>query len=231
MTIKLRFPMHQPLPVLILRFAEYCCFGVGFALLGLCAVLASETYFFQTYENWAFDQHLERAPASYAEFLAEKVSFVAKPAIRPLAGSDRNFGAPEFQPSADRSVVGRIEIPRIGLATMVLEGVSQRTLALAVGHIPGTALPGEVGNVGIAGHRDTFFRSLRDVHPGDTIVMRTLQGSWEYRVQSCEVVHVSDTQVLEDSGSPALTLVTCYPFYYVGPAPERFIVHALRITS
>jgi len=109
--------------------------------------------------------------------------------------------------------------------------VSQRTLALAVGHIPGTALPGAAGNVGLAGHRDTFFRTLRGVKPGDTIVLTTLSGSYEYEVKSCEVVTPRDTRVLADSGSPALTLVTCYPFHYLGPAPERFIVHASRVTQ
>jgi sortase A len=142
-----------------------------------------------------------------------------------------NFGAPAFQLSADRSVIGRIEIPRIGLKTVILEGVAQRTLSLAVGHIPGTALPGTSGNVGIAGHRDTFFRSLRDVQPGDSIVLTTFEGAWEYRVESSSVVPATHTGVLEDSRVPELTLVTCYPFSYIGPAPDRYIVHARRVSS
>jgi sortase A len=172
------------------------------------------------YENWAFEQELQGGLVSYQEFLTESVSF--SPTAPPSLGFDGAGGG---------SIVGRIEIPRIGLKTMILEGVSQRTLALAVGHIPGTALPGGVGNVGLAGHRDTFFRSLRGVKPGDTIVLTTLDGSYEYQVKFCEVVASRDTRVLADSAEPALTLVTCYPFHYLGPAPERFIVHASRSHS
>ena len=127
--------------------------------------------------------------------------------------------------------MGRIEIPRIGLKAMILEGASRRTLALAVGHIPGTALPGAKGNAAIAGHRDTFFRALKDIRPGDRILVTTLEGFFEYQVKACNVVGPRDTRVLEDSAEPVLTLVTCYPFHYLGPAPERFIVRATRGAS
>ena len=127
-------------------------------------------------------------------------------------------------------IVGRIEIPRIGLKAMILEGASRRTLALAVGHITGTALPGAKGNAAIAGHRDTFFRGLKDIRLGDTILVTTLEGSFEYRVKVCHVVGPRDTRVLEDTAEAALTLVTCYPFYFVGSAPSRFITRAERIT-
>jgi LPXTG-site transpeptidase (sortase) family protein len=204
----------------LLRRSERLFFLLGFASLGLCAVLLGQAWFFQVYENWAFEQELQGGLVSYKEFLAETVSF--SPTAPPSLGFDGAGGG---------SIVGRIEIPRIGLKTMILEGVSQRTLALAVGHIPGTALPGGAGNVGLAGHRDTFFRSLRGVKAGDTIVLTTLDGSYEYQVKSCEVVTPRDTRVLANSAQPALTLVTCYPFHYLGPAPERFIVHASRSHS
>jgi len=191
----------------LLRRSEQFFFIVGFVLLGLCAVILAQAWFFQAYESWAFEQELRGAP---------------------LPSSVPNLPKVDFELTADRSIVGRMEIPRIGLKAMIREGVSHRTLALAVGHIPGTALPGQTGNVGIAGHRDTFFRSLREVHPGDAIILTTLGGSYEYRVESSEVVAPRDTRVLENSSRPELTLVTCYPFYYVGPAPERFIVHARR---
>ena len=223
MTIRLRLPKS------LLHHAQNFCFGVGLASLGVCATVVTQSYFFQTYENWAFDQKLRNAPVSYANFVTETLSSVGSATLPSLPGRDMNFGAPAFQLSADRSVIGRIEIPRIGLKTVILEGVAQRTLSLAVGHIPGTALPGMPGNVGIAGHRDTFFRSLREVEPGDSIILTTFEGAWEYRVQSCEIVRESGTSVLDDGGAPELTLVTCYPFYYVGPAPERFIVHARRV--
>lgn len=136
---------------------------------------------------------------------------------------------PLAAPQEERSLVGRIEIPRIGLRAVILEGVTQPTLALALGHIPGTAMPGVTGNVGIAGHRDTFFRGLSRVQTGDKIVVTTLSTLYEYSVKSLEVVGPRDTRVLDDSSEPTLTLVTCYPFHYIGPAPKRFIVHASRV--
>ncbi len=125
-------------------------------------------------------------------------------------------------------VVGRLEIPRLGVSVMVVEGVDDSDLKRAVGHIPGTALPGEPGNVGIAGHRDTFFRPLRSIQRDDTITVSTLQGAYRYRVVSTNVVRPEDIQVLYPTGRDSLTLVTCFPFEYVGSAPKRFIVRAER---
>jgi sortase A len=125
--------------------------------------------------------------------------------------------------------LGRIEIARIGLTAMIMEGTDGRTLRRAVGHIRGTPLPGQRGNVAIAGHRDTFFRPLRNVQPDDEITLTTLAGSYRYLVDSTQVVAPEDTQVLDNSGDTTLTLVTCYPFYFVGPAPKRFIVRAHRM--
>jgi len=215
----------------LLRRTERFCFTAGFASIGLCALLLAQAWFFQVYENWAFEQQLQGAPVSYAGFVTQAVSFANASDYLPVLPARENGKPPSlgFDGSGGGTIVGRIEIPRIGLKSMILEGVSQRTLALAVGHVPGTALPGEPGNVGIAGHRDTFFRSLRGVQNGDTILLTTLTGSYEYRVKSYEVVTPRDTQVLASSPEPMLTLVTCYPFHYLGPAPERFIVHAVRV--
>src|SRR5208337_4040897 len=127
--------------------------------------------------------------------------------------------------------LGRIEISSIGLAAMIMEGVDGRTLRHAVGHIPGTPLPGQQGNVALAGHRDTFFRGLRNVHKGDEIILTTLRGSFSYCVDSTQVVEPEDTQVLSATAEDFLTLVTCYPFYFVGPAPQRFIVRAHRVAE
>jgi sortase A len=107
------------------------------------------------------------------------------------------------------STIGRIEIPR-----------------LAVGHIPGTSVPGESGNVGLAAHRDTFFRRLRDIRPNDEIVVTTPDGIFRYTVETTKVVKPTDVWVLDPTEEPALTLVTCYPFTYVGSAPQRFVVRA-----
>ena len=124
------------------------------------------------------------------------------------------------------TTVGMIEIPALGLATKVLEGSDASTLRLAVGHIPGTALPGPSGNVGLAGHRTTFFRSLRKIKVGDEIRFSTAAGAFKYRVVSLHVVLPNAIEVLNATQLPTLTLVTCYPFDFIGTAPQRLIVHA-----
>jgi sortase A len=129
------------------------------------------------------------------------------------------------------ATVGKIEIPALGLATRVLEGADARTLRLAVGHIRGTAVPGPSGNVGLAGHRTTFFRSLRKINVGDEIRYSTLAGTFTYRVVSLRVVLPSAIEVLDSTQRPSLTLVTCYPFQSIGAAPKRFIVHAEMVTA
>ena len=125
------------------------------------------------------------------------------------------------------SAIGRLEIPRIGLSVVVLEGSDTGTLRLGVGRVRNSSLPGDPGNVVLAGHRDTFFRSLREIRSGDKISLRTPEGTFPYTVDWTSVVNPSDTSVLLPTASPALTLVTCYPFYYIGSAPQRFIVRAL----
>jgi sortase A len=127
---------------------------------------------------------------------------------------------------ADPLVLGRIEIPRIGVAAIVREGEDDTTLAVAVGHITGTARPGEGGNMALAGHRDSFFRSLRDIEPEDTIQIVTQQRSYEYAVDWTEVVNPEDTWVLAPTDDTVLSLVTCFPFDWIGHAPRRFIVRA-----
>jgi LPXTG-site transpeptidase (sortase) family protein len=112
---------------------------------------------------------------------------------------------------------------------VVLEGSDTGTLRLGVGRLRNSGLPGDAGNVVLAGHRDTFFRSLREIRPGDQISLRTPQGTFPYAVDWTTVVSPRDTSVLAQTASPALTLVTCYPFYYVGSAPQRFIVRALPL--
>ncbi|HKY33745.1 MAG TPA: class D sortase [Candidatus Polarisedimenticolia bacterium] len=127
--------------------------------------------------------------------------------------------------------LGRLEIPSIGLDVMVLQGTDDWTLNRAVGHIEGTAHPDEPGNVGIAGHRDGFFRGLRHLTLGQRIHMTTLEGNYQYVVRSIDVVRPSQVEVLDPTPRPALTLVTCYPFYHVGTAPQRYIVRAERVES
>lgn len=130
---------------------------------------------------------------------------------------------------AEGDVIGEMKIPRLDLQTIVVQGESTRVLRRAVGHLPETALPGEAGNVTLAGHRDSFFRPLRSIQPGDAIAIKTPDGEFEYQVESTQVVVPSDVQVLQPSSEKTLTLITCFPFYYVGPAPKRFIVRARQI--
>jgi sortase A len=126
-------------------------------------------------------------------------------------------------------VIGEIQVPRLGLSAMVVQGDSPATLRRAVGHISESALPGEWGNVALAGHRDTFFRPLRDIQLGDEIRFKTRERSFDYRVESIEVVVPTDIRVLASSTGHDLTLLTCFPVYYVGPAPKRLVVRAREV--
>lgn len=129
---------------------------------------------------------------------------------------------------AEGSLFGRIAIPRLDVSTIVLEGVDISTLRRGAGHIPDTAQPGDHGNVGIAAHRDSFFRALKDIRKNDIVRLETLEGTFRYRVDWTRIVTPEETAVLDDTPDPELTLVTCYPFYYLGSAPKRFIVRAIR---
>jgi len=126
----------------------------------------------------------------------------------------------------DGGLIGRVEIPKLHLSAVVFQGADSSILNHGVGHLAGSALPGQPGNAVLAAHRDTFFRSLRNIQSGDTVTVTTKSGPHSYRVSSTEVVDPTETSVLARTVEPTLTLITCYPFYYVGHAPKRFIVHA-----
>jgi sortase A len=126
-------------------------------------------------------------------------------------------------------VVGQVEIPRLHLSVMIFEGDDAGILEQGAGHIPGTALPSSSGNIGIAAHRDTFFRPLRLVRENDVITLKTSAGTSRYAVTETEIVKPTAISVLAQAPGRDLTLVTCYPFFYLGKAPERFIVHARKI--
>ena len=126
-------------------------------------------------------------------------------------------------------VIGEIQVPRLGLNAIVVQGDSPANLRRAVGHISKSALPGEWGNVALAGHRDTLFRPLHDIRLGDEIKFTTPERSFEYLVESIEVVAPNDIQVLEPSTGHDLTFITCFPFHFVGPAPKRFVVRAREL--
>ena len=163
----------------------------------------------QVWEAWRFQREAERQLA--ARLAAPPAPQVRVPGLRP------------------GDLVGRLQIPRLHLSVMVVEGDGGRELRLGAGHIPQTALPGFSGNVGIAAHRDTFFRPLRFIRPNDRIQITVPGAELRYRVESTEIVDPADVAVLGPSAHNELTLVTCYPFFYVGSAPMRFIVHARQV--
>jgi len=186
----------------IWRALEQMLFVIGFVSLGYFGYVVAESHLYQALENRELDEILASAPPSV----------VHVPIPRPVAGS----------------LIGRIEIPRLGVSTIIRAGSDARTLRLAVGHITGTAIPGEPGNIGLAGHRDTFFRRLRDIRVGDEIRIVTPGETFTFKVDRTSIVKPRDTWVLDDTAMPTLTLVTCYPFTYVGSAPDRFIVRAAQ---
>ena len=126
-------------------------------------------------------------------------------------------------------VIGELEIPRLKMSVMVFEGDDAGILKQGAGHIPGTALPLGSGNIGIAAHRDTYFRPLRGISAIDVIALKTPAGTSRYAVTDFKIVRPTDVDVLARAPGRDLTLVTCYPFFYVGSASERFIVHARKI--
>lgn len=189
----------------LLHAAQHGFTAAGVLALAYCAIVIVKTNLFQSSES--------------IRFSAAITSGRNPPAAMVLT-------APR-----EGAVLGQLSITRLELNVMVVEGVDEGDLRYAVGHIPGTALPWERGNIGIAGHRDRFFRRLRLIHVGDTIRLTTLGGSYHYRVIATEVVKPEDVQVLDPDRNDTMTLVTCFPFYYVGPAPKRFIIKAERLSS
>jgi len=215
------------------RWAEPALWLIAVLCLGTWAWSYLDSHLYQSYESWRFSRALEARPVSAPAPLAPPPAGRRLPAVLPADdGAAKGAPAAPIQARTERpepeegEPLGRLEAPRLGLSVMISQGVSGRTLRRSAGHIPGTALPGELGNVGIAGHRDTFFRPLKEIRKNDTLTLTTLQGTYQYVVDSTEIVSPDNVKVLDPTDHPALTLVTCYPFYYVGSAPKRFIVQA-----
>jgi sortase A len=160
------------------------------------------------------------------------VSFGAK-AFQTQAAPAYSYSSGNFARTSpiEGTALARLTIPDLKLDLIVIEGVSSKDLSVAPGHIPGTSLPGHAGNVGIAGHRDTVFRKLRSARLNELITLTTARGEIRYRVVSLEVVSPSDVRVLHPTSRDSLTLVTCYPFNFIGSAPNRFIVRAERVMT
>jgi sortase A len=201
----------------LLRFAELASWG-----LGLAGVV------------WwsAFQVGVARTARNDLDRFEQLQHFALKPTT-----PDQSLWAPNrviawrkalLEPASEPLAV--LRIPKLRLEVAVLPGTDDRTLDRALGHIEGTALPGSDGNLGIAGHRDGFFRGLKDIAPGDVIELETMQGQDVFRVEQTWIVNPEDVSVLDPTPARSLTLVTCYPFYFVGSAPQRFIVRAVRVT-
>lgn len=173
----------------------------GLVALGYAAYAIESARTYQAMQ----DRALDAAPASEAPRIAE--------------------------PPPQGSTLGRLQIPRLGLRVIVVQGDSPQILKRAVGHLPETTLPGEDGNAALAGHRDTLFRPLRGVRPGDAITFETPSRVMRYQVEWMLVVPPSSVEVLQSSGARELTLITCFPFDFVGSAPNRFIVRAREVSQ
>lgn len=197
--------MRQPLTQ-VLRWGRRLLFVCAGLTLGYCGFVLADARIFQYTESRSLERQLQERHTP------------------PIS-------SPGLLPVATGGLIGRLDIPRLGLSVIVIEGEDKTTLRRAAGHVPGTALPGQAGNVGITGHRDTFFRPLRNIQRNDIITLTTLQGEYRYRVVSTRVVSPGDVEVLNSTGGEILTLVTCHPFYFVGPAPNRFIVRAERVAG
>lgn len=218
--------------------------GTGYYLYAL-----ADQQIYQAYENWAFDKQISgQRTVTFSDYLRERTPFgflagekkaavVVNPNVPPATGLPR---------PAEGDLLGRVAIPRLNLSAIVREGVDERTLSLAVGHVPSTALPGQAGNFAIAAHRDTLFRALKDIKRDDVITFQAPGGTYSYRVDATKIVKPSDVSVLRPDGGglinleksdiskgapKLLTMITCYPFYYVGSAPKRFIVQARLVSD
>lgn len=197
----------------ILKWGQRSLFAAAISLFGYCVFVAADAMLFQRRESLIFEKLLESGHQASVGSLETKAT-IATPGPSVISAG---------------GLIGRIEIPHLGLSAIVMEGTGRTTLRRSVGHILGTTLPGQPGNIGISGHRDTYFRPLRNIRQNDIITLTTLLGEYRYRVKFTKVVGPNDVSVLVSSGKEILTLITCYPFYFVGSAPDRFIVRAERV--
>ena len=196
----------------LLLCAERLLVIAGSAMLVWCAALVVDAFIAQRSARSEFETALLASGVASPPALEEVA--VVPPRVRTV---DR--GSP----------IAALSIPRIQLSAMVLHGSDAQTLRRGPGHLENTAFPGEPGNVVIAGHRDSFFWSLQNIHLGDDIFLDTRDGPLQYRVTSVRVVKPRDVSVLAPTDEAVLTLITCYPFWVIGPAPDRFVVRAIRV--
>jgi len=165
--------------------------------------------------------------SAYAQRAGERQLARTSGADRETIVTPRERAPTQVARPARGSVLGRLQIPSLHLSYVVLEGTDNRTLDKSIGHVEGSSLVGEGGNIGIAGHRNTHFRKLEWIRRGDELVLSSPGGEYRYRVEWARLFKPTDMEVLDPEHGPAITLITCFPFEYVGSAPLRFVVRAL----
>ena len=196
---------------MIARVTSRLLLVAGVALLGWCALVVGDAWVAQ----WA------------ARVALETVTLPHRPAVVEPASSSPAAARPVS--AAPGAALATLSIPRVGLSAVVLQGTDNRTLRRGPGHLETSVLPGETGNDVIAGHRDSFFRPLRDVKRGDDVFLEGPAGRAHYRITWARVVGAHDVSVLAATDNDVLTLITCYPFWVLGNAPDRFVVRASRV--
>lgn len=228
------------MPLSVPRWIERLLFLVGIVCLGVWGYAFVDARLYEMREEKRLEEALrQRSSSASTAPVAASASRPSPPSPSPTAPAAETDALESFQGASpvdpadleEGDLIGRIKIPRVGVSALVLHGVGKKTLRRAVGHIPGTPLPQDRGNVGLAGHRDSFFRGLKDIRKDDTIELTTLDGTFDYKVDWTKIVPPQEVSVLADEGTSSLTLVTCYPFHYVGSAPQRFIVRARRVET
>ena len=216
--------------------------------IGVWAVGSGYPVVWQKWANWAFERQREQKTATLRDLYgdlrdravgeyrrrfehAEPAEKAVEKNVEPAPEAAEPLVRPLVRPLKLREFAGRLTIPRLGMKVIVREGDDARTLEMAAGHIPGTAMPGQPGNVGIAGHRDTLLRRLGTIQQHDLIQFDSPDGKqFQYEVESTSIHSPKDVDVLNAGAYPEMTLVTCYPFDYIGPAPKRFIVKARQLS-
>lgn len=201
----------------VVRAAYYFFLTLGIVALGYAGYVVADEHIYQEVEAAKF----ESTTKAIAPLVPTEPGTATAPTVTTASAPKHVIG--------DDGLIGELEIPRLAMKVAIVEGDSEKILRRAVGHLPSSAMPGDMGNVALAGHRDTFFRPLRKIGPGDAITLKTYDGDFEYRVESVEVVSPSNIEVLKPTGSRTLTLITCFPFSYVGSAPNRFVVRATQL--
>jgi sortase A len=196
----------------MLRAVQWLLFLGGSILVGAFALARADSWWYETRE------------AGRLEAALREGSGIPGPSLLGRADRARTL-------AVSGGAWGRLELPRLSVSALIAEGVDARTLGRAVGHLPGSAFPGETGDVALAGHRDTFFRALEHVRAGDLVHVETPDGRFFYRIEALRIVDANDGDALVSTSRPTLTLVTCHPFDYVGPAPRRLLVHARQVEA